>query len=81
MIFETREALTPESVGADVAFSDGFSVCEVHARYGWEIIEGGDDGWQCCCASTDSYIDKALFRRMLVNRGIVLGVRIGMVPD
>lgn len=78
MIFEAPEALAIEFLGADVAFSDGFAVCEVHACYGGEVVEGRAEGWECCCACADSDVDKALFvdRRMSVKREWFLGMGI-----
>lgn len=60
VIFEACEALTPELMGADVALSDGFSICEVHACYDGEVVDRVAEGWECCCACADSNVDKAL---------------------
>lgn len=70
MIFESREALAPEFLGADVSLSNGFAVGEVHACYGGEVVERGAEGWECCCACADSDVDKALFvDRRIVSEG------------
>ena len=78
MIFEAPEALAIEFLGADVALSDGFAVCEVHACYGGEVVERCAEGWECCCACADSDVDKALFedRRIVskARRGLGIGI-------